>query len=1034
MSGALTSDLGGMLTELVEAQRGLTDAEVDAFLTAGELPDLAEDPEDENDEDDEPPVLHLGEARAFLAGLPLGVVAAGGFSSPSQPHYESPVRAVFKFNPNQPRDYEGKWTDTGLGGPLGTAPTKKITPAVVYKKHADGAVVAESADRARRIRWDADRRKFVAERRTGAAWQETETLTKSATYDDVKQPGKWFEPGKAPTPAAPKKDEPATLEPGTLTPPKPGPVQATKQWPFTYEQDQSVQVDYGGSIARSSDQEYAADPDFRRMTVPVSSLTPSQDDDEEEFGTGEEDEQVGAPLVAIKDGRWYLVDGHHRAKKAGRDGSLDAWVIDLDAPATPTAPPSADEPPTTNPVAGVTRVSSAADAAQLAAEVTGDDERSEYIRRALGGLEEFGPNVATTYVSRDASGKITGAMTIVDHVTEGELTEDDMEFTPYSVIDYVGATGGGAGTELVRRAIQHALDTNTTIYAEPTPASDTFWRKMGFVEDPLGEGTQFVGLDHDAAVDWLSDHPVGGKPVENGINITLGTSSETPAETPAVGEPTVKTTPKVLSKSAAGKHVWMTYDDPGVRAASLWAESYDAMNAVRQAARNIRDGKTGDDVLDGVDLDSHFVRQLYGKKNSKYTRDDLIADVLSAAQWMNKRQDESAPLAEIYRGIRVEPGKLPAVGKEIDGMMSAWTGDITTASHFANWAHSLKPGWNKQDYARDKWHPVFIKGVGLHGVDIGSLVVGPIKDDQPNYSEFVVGDRKLRVTGIETYDNDSPQIPKLWTWDNTNPPIVVTVEAVDDNDVGDDMTQEPTPAETSVSAPVPNVTSMREAYDAGATVLSVFTSGQNAGKVELLELSDGTRAVRKTLKKLKSGTTPKLQARREVLVGKVMNAFGFDDIFTEKLSDKEVLTTHIDGDVGYRVEGSPADAAQRPGGREIAILDWVTANGDRTAGNWIVTPNGDVKPIDHSNAGLETESVKKYKDALMSPFIDYWLRPVRSFKWDPITKMKPRLTHADVADFRKRLESLRVEFAAMNEVTTLNRMLWRLDRIESSIV
>lgn len=211
MSSALRSDMGGMLSTMIEAQRGMTDAEVYTYLTTGELPDLSRDPLDEGGVPDETPVLSEGEVLAWLSG----VTAAGGFSAPSETHYELPNGQVltFRFNPNQPRDDEGKWTDTGIGGadvdlPGFTSSGKKVTPAVIYKKHADGTVVGVSGDGQQRVRWSADRKKFVTERRNGAAWKETAALTKSAAYEDAKKPGKWFEPSDEVSevaPAAPAK-------------------------------------------------------------------------------------------------------------------------------------------------------------------------------------------------------------------------------------------------------------------------------------------------------------------------------------------------------------------------------------------------------------------------------------------------------------------------------------------------------------------------------------------------------------------------------------------------------------------------------------------------------------------------------------------------------------------------------------------------------------------------------------------------------------------------------------------------------------
>lgn len=187
---SLTDPIGGMLNQLVEAQRGMTDAEAIRFLQTGELPDLSQPPV-ESDEP-EPATLTEDEALRFLAGEPL--VAAAGFSVPSSLHYDLTNSEVFKFNPRQPRDGDGRWTETPGGGvdlPKVTAPTgKKVVPAIIYKKHSDGTVVAQRGNR--RLRWDAGVKKFVAEERSGDGWVEREQLTKTAAYNEMKN-GEWTE-------------------------------------------------------------------------------------------------------------------------------------------------------------------------------------------------------------------------------------------------------------------------------------------------------------------------------------------------------------------------------------------------------------------------------------------------------------------------------------------------------------------------------------------------------------------------------------------------------------------------------------------------------------------------------------------------------------------------------------------------------------------------------------------------------------------------------------------------------------------------
>lgn len=88
---------------------------------------------------------------------------------------------------------------------------KPVVSAIIYKKHADGAIVGESPGR--RMRWDAEAKKFVVEERKGDGWQETTQLTKTAAYEDMKQPGKWLQSGTVEldaTPLAQSKPEPTS--------------------------------------------------------------------------------------------------------------------------------------------------------------------------------------------------------------------------------------------------------------------------------------------------------------------------------------------------------------------------------------------------------------------------------------------------------------------------------------------------------------------------------------------------------------------------------------------------------------------------------------------------------------------------------------------------------------------------------------------------------------------------------------------------------------------------------------------------------
>lgn len=185
---ALSQDNSFRLDTLTMPRRTLTRAEATELLVRGELPD---------------DVL---------------VAAAMSVCATNNTH-------VFRYDPKQPRDPNtGKWVDEPISKladlvklPGGKSPAsgvgksgKPVVPAVIYKKHADGAVVAESTTGERRVRWDAGKKKFVVEKPKGDGWVETDALTKTAAYAEMKKPGHWVEPSQAQSLTAPISASPAS--------------------------------------------------------------------------------------------------------------------------------------------------------------------------------------------------------------------------------------------------------------------------------------------------------------------------------------------------------------------------------------------------------------------------------------------------------------------------------------------------------------------------------------------------------------------------------------------------------------------------------------------------------------------------------------------------------------------------------------------------------------------------------------------------------------------------------------------------------
>lgn len=233
---------------------------------------------------------------------------------------------------------------------------------------------------------------------------------------------------------------------------------------------------------------------------------------------------------------------------------------------------------------------------------------------------------------------------------------------------------------------------------------------------------------------------------------------------PGGGLPAVKT----FSSSAAGRQVWLTSDDPGKRGASIFAETYEGNRAIRRAATNLREGR---EPLDGVDVSP--MHRVWDKKRpgGGYQREDLEADIVRGAQWLNDQLDSAPPSGTLVRGMRIEPGKLPKPGDSFDGQPVSWSDQSTAFAHAYNPNDPFSP---VDDRSRNGWHPVFVVSDGLNAADVGSQVMGRLAGQQPEW----VSHQPLRVVSVETYDPDNPQLPeRLGSYGRDNMPIVIRVEA-----------------------------------------------------------------------------------------------------------------------------------------------------------------------------------------------------------------------------------------------------------------
>jgi hypothetical protein len=146
------------------------------------------------------------DAHAWLSGATLTASSFFDFdpSHGVSPFYEAvrrPKVEPFKFDPHQPRDHDGRWSD-GVGGSAREAITDALR-AVFNMNNKHNTVIAESAGGDRRMRYHvtpqkyADKVDFVIERRDGDGWKTEESLIgPDAKAKLESESGQWFTPSE----------------------------------------------------------------------------------------------------------------------------------------------------------------------------------------------------------------------------------------------------------------------------------------------------------------------------------------------------------------------------------------------------------------------------------------------------------------------------------------------------------------------------------------------------------------------------------------------------------------------------------------------------------------------------------------------------------------------------------------------------------------------------------------------------------------------------------------------------------------------
>jgi hypothetical protein len=201
-----------------------------------------------------------------------------------------------------------------------------------------------------------------------------------------------------------------------------------------------------------------------------------------------------------------------------------------------------------------------AQAAKEANKIKGTTQNEQFIKNALEAKAEFG-NHSVGLVVKGDGGDIIGAMNLVDHIKDAE----EEGLSPYMLIDYVGSeAGSGSAKAMITEAIKIAKNKKGILLAEPTQSSITYWQKQGFVEDPLGEGSSFFGLDEKGMDKWLADNPATPAPAPK--------TDPKPHGVPTVATPAVTNAVKQEVKQEAEANPGKVYSDEDISSAYIIAK------------------------------------------------------------------------------------------------------------------------------------------------------------------------------------------------------------------------------------------------------------------------------------------------------------------------------------------------------------------------------------------------------------------------------------------------------------------------------
>ncbi|MFI6813760.1 hypothetical protein ACIBG7_15170 [Nonomuraea sp. NPDC050328] len=255
------------------------------------------------------------------------------------------------------------------------------------------------------------------------------------------------------------------------------------------------------------------------------------------------------------------------------------------------------------------------------------------------------------------------------------------------------------------------------------------------------------------------------------------------------------------------------------------------------------------------------------------------------------------------------------------------------------------------------------------------------------------------------------------------PQVVIPAPRPEPDPIPEPAPQKLTKAASRYHRSLDGIADLAAAVEAGQPPAETKRLGGASAQTELVTLKGGAKVIRK---RARTGTAELQDADAEHLTSLVAKALGLAAPAVYRRSAGEVWMEYVaDGQTAEDASpwGGDLDprfqaAVRSDQGMLVGLVDALTQNADRNAGNWMLRPDGTLVPIDHGLAYGET----------ITPGWDATLEYVNSEFSEPYTRGGGNpLTPGDVDEVRTRLQQLRPDFAHLGREEWLEYSLRVLD-------